>query len=167
MTSEFETEVNDALGEFTAKITRAAERACIELIHTTFGRIAVPRRQPPRRGAEEPAAAPQPPHPRHPRTGAGVDGVHARVLARIGEAPGSTASQLGAALGLHSDTIRRYLRRLMSRGVIRSEERSHGPGALRHRVFFSAEPAQRSELDHLPPHGLPPDPPTFTAGDLA
>jgi hypothetical protein len=167
MTSQFETEIIAALEEFLAKVTRAAERASIEMIHATFGRIALPRRQPPARAAAEHAVSPQPPHPRHPRTGAHGDEVRSRVLARLGEAPGSTASQLGAALGLHSDTIRRYLRQLVSGGVIRSEDRSHGRGALRERIFFPAELAQQSELDLPPPHGLQSDLQTFTAGDLA
>jgi DNA-binding transcriptional ArsR family regulator len=163
MTSQFEIEVNTALEEFLAKVTRAAERASIELIHAIFGRIAVPRQRPP---APAEAHAPAMPPPLS-RNRASLDEVRARVLARIGEAPGSTASQLGAALGLHSDTIRRHVRRLASHGVIRSEEHSRGPGALRQRVFFPAEPAQRNEQDHLTSHRPLPDPPTFTAGELA
>ena len=167
MTSQFETEVTAALEEFLTKVTRAAERASIEMIHTTFGRIAIPRRRTAASPAERRTAVPQPPQPPRPRTAASVEEVRARVLARIAEAPGSTAAQLGASLGLRSDTVRRYLRRLTSRGVIRSEERSHGRGALRHRVFFPAESAQRSELDHLRPPSPQADPPTFTTGELA
>lgn len=174
MKSQFETEVATAWAVFLTTVIRAAERESIEVIHAAFGRIAVPRdraailepaaviatprRRPSAKPAERTARA------RRPRTAANVDEVRARVVARIGQVPGSTASQLGEALGLHGDTVRRYLRQLTSQGMVRSEEHGTGFGVLRRRVFF---PVQSSEGNHIPSVDPPRDPPMFSVGGAA
>jgi hypothetical protein len=180
VTSQLETEVIAALEEFLTKVTQAAERASIEVVRSVFGRTLV--QQP---GTVTAVAPPQPgtapafplrrrtaAHPseehalaRQPRTVTSAADARARLLARIREAPGSTASQLGDALGLRSEAVRRYLRQLLQAGKVRSEARLTGPrGALPRREFFVA---QQSETSDLSLSGSQPDPRVFSAGGVA
>jgi hypothetical protein len=181
MTSQLETEVIAALEEFLAKVTQAAERASIEVVHSVFARVSLHQR-----GTVAAVAPPQPrtaastfaprhrssAHPseehapaRRPRAVTSAADVRASILARIREAPGSTASQLGDALGLRSDTVRRYLRLLLQVGEVRSEARLTGPrGALPRREFFVA---QQSETSDLSLSGSQPDPRVFSAEGAA
>jgi predicted HTH transcriptional regulator len=167
MTSQFEVEVTAALEEFLAKVTQAAERESIEVVRSAFSRVGVPE------GGSVAASAPESLHrisahrasvPRR-RTVASAGAVRALILARICEAPGITARQLGDALGLSTDEIRRYVRLLVQAGTVRTETRLTGPrGAIPRCEFFPASPG---DANHIPPGGPQPDPPMFGARGAA
>ena len=90
--------------------------------------------------------------------------MRALILARLSESPGTTARELGEALGLHPDEIRRYLRPLVQVGMVRSETRLSGPhGAIPRREFFLAA---ASDANDIPP-GPQADPPIFSARGAA
>lgn len=165
MTSQFEAELTAALEEFLARVTQVAERESLEVVRLAFSRIAAPE------GASA-ASAPEPHHriaahraplPRR-RTVASANAVRALIVARIGEAPGTTARELGEALGLRTDEIRRYVRLLVQAGTVRAETRLTGPhGAIPRCGFFLASP---DDASYVPP-GPRADPPIFGARGAA
>jgi predicted transcriptional regulator len=146
MAGTFEEEVKVALEIFLATIRRAAERAAVEVIRSSFARVSVQMGG--AVGASDEDAAP-PDELAHRRASSTSDlaAMRERVVSWLRANPGSSTVQLGRSLGIHSYKLRRYLRKLADDGVIRFEESSAGLGGLRRRAYYVVEVANEAPAE--------------------
>jgi len=144
MTGQLEQDVKHAVEIFLAEITRAAQRAVTEEIHSAFDRASSQMSQAVS-GTSDHAPASDRPAQRRPPAPIDRASVRARVVACIRDNPGWDTTQLYRSLCISPTRLRRKLFELTAEGAIRFEVHPIGLDGMRRRLYFVIEPANRPQ----------------------
>jgi hypothetical protein len=156
-TGQLEQDVKRAIEILLAEITRAAQRAFIEEIHSAFDRASSQMSQV--SGTSDHAPASDRPAQRRPPAPIDRAAVRARVVACIRESPGRDTTQLSRSLCIPPWKLRRELFELTAEGAIRFEVRPIGLDGMRRRLYFVLEPANGPQ-PRTEPLAVPAEPPS-------
>jgi hypothetical protein len=156
MTGQFAQDVKRAIEIFLAEITRAAQRAAIE-IHSAFDRASSQMSRAVS-GTSDHAPASDRPAQRRPPAPIDPAAVRARVVACIRQSPGWDTTQLCRSLCISPSRLRRELHELTAEGAIRFEVHPIGLDGMRRRLYFVLEPANGPQ-PRTEPLAVPAKPP--------